>query len=148
MSSAFDWNSSWFLWTVKWTWTRHSEVDIFLKLIPRCPMENCGLICFSLTDDWSKTEWCANNVKRRSVGELVAQPSNYVFLWTIINFFHRLNLNNFWHWVIFKLKYLGSQLSDKKVIICVGEVCSSSFRISLLFLFQQFLRELRPFENK
>ena len=32
--------------------------------------------------------------------------------------------------VNFKLKYLCFQLSDRKVIICVGKVCSSSFRIS------------------
>ena len=44
--------------------------------------------------------------------------------------FSLLFTKNFWHWVIFKLKYLCSQLSDRKVIICVGKVCSSSFRIS------------------
>ena len=47
-----------------------------------------------------------------------------------LDLFSLLFTQNFWHWVIFKLKYLCSQLSDRKVIICVGKVCSSSFRIS------------------
>ena len=53
----------------------------------------------------------------------------------ILLLFSILFTKNFWHWVIFKLKYLGSQLSDRKVIICNGKVCSSSFRISPYFFY-------------
>ena len=35
---------------------------------------------------------------------------------------------SFCHWVIFKLKYLRSQLSVRKVIVFTGKVCLSSFQ--------------------
>ena len=41
--------------------------------------------------------------------------------------------SQFWHWVNFELKYLGSLLSYRKVMVFHGKLCSSTFRITPYF---------------
>ena len=61
-------------------------------------------------------------------------PNQLIKLWkNSLLLFSIFVIKNFWHWVNFKLQYLGSQLSDRKVIICILKVCSGSFQISPYF---------------
>ena len=84
-----------------------------------------------LCSQWSvrKVIICFGQCFCKKKASLITNWRNILLLFSI------LFTKNFWHWVIFKLKYLGSQLSDRKVIICNGKVCSSSFRISPYFFY-------------